>query len=392
MRREKDCLFPLLVFFCAFLLMWYRAPERIERGFLWAEDATIFVAQARELGIGSFVRAYSGYWHFVPRLVAWLQMKSTPIEKAPYFFAWACALITAVSSAYMACAFRNFSRPVAALLALAPLLVPQTGEVLLNITNIQWILFPTLIVLLWENLFDPAESWYGVRSLAVAAIALTGPFGIITFGSAVLATIYACRRGPLSRRQIRFLVAYVAGVAGQVYAIATNASPPLDFGASPSVWNYGARMIRDLFCDLLPSPDGAPLVGGLILAVALVFVTARSRAVWACLLLAPMALIIWLLGSARTNPEGVHMAWYGFGARYVYPALLFSFWSALLSAATTTSKLSRILAGALVIVILLASATRFSASEWPMWEVTRESAGYMLKVAPSWTAQIPGAR
>jgi hypothetical protein len=61
MQREKATLFPLLVFLCTLLPMWYRAPERIEHGFLWAEDATIFIAQAHELGIRSFVQGYSGY-------------------------------------------------------------------------------------------------------------------------------------------------------------------------------------------------------------------------------------------------------------------------------------------------------------------------------------------
>ncbi|MGF6858959.1 hypothetical protein OKW29_007870 [Paraburkholderia sp. CI3] len=391
MQREKPRLFPLLMFLCALLLMWYRAPQRIEHGFLWAEDATIFIAQAHELGIRSFVQGYSGYWHVVPRLVAWLQMKTTPIDEAPYFFVWACALITAGSSAYMAHAFRIFSRPIAALLALGPLLVPQTGETLLNVTNIQWILLPALIVLLWENLFNPPTSWYSARALAAAVIALTGPFGIITFGPTVLACIYARRRGKFSYRQTGFLAVYTAGVAGQVYAVATNASPPLDFGPAPYVWRYGSRMIRELFCSLLPSPDSIPLIAGLILAIVLVFVVARSRAVLACLLLAPMAGIIWLLGAARSNPYSVHMEWCGFGARYIYPALLFFFWAALLSIATSSSKLSRVLAGGFAVVILLASATRFPASEWPMWNITANDKGHTLKVAPNWAVQIPAS-
>ncbi|MBB5465461.1 hypothetical protein HDG32_001565 [Paraburkholderia sp. CI2] len=291
----------------------------------------------------------------------------------------------------MAHAFRIFSRPIAALLALGPLLVPQTGETLLNVTNIQWILLPALIVLLWENLFNPPTSWYSVRALAAAVIALTGPFGIITFGPTVLACIYARRRGKFSYRQTGFLAVYTAGVAGQVYAVATNASPPLDFGPAPYVWRYGSRMIRELFCSLLPSPDSVPLIAGLILAIVLVFVVARSRAVFACLLLAPMAGIIWLLGAARSNPYSVHMEWYGFGARYIYPALLFFFWAALLSIATSSSKLSRVLAGGFAVVILLASATRFPASEWPMWNITANDKGHTLKVAPNWAVQIPAS-
>jgi hypothetical protein len=389
MDREKPYLFPLLIFVCAFVLMWYRAPMRIEHGFLWAEDSTIFITEAHKLGMHSFFQAYSGYWHFVPRLVAWLQMKTTPVSAAPYFFMWACALITALSSAYMAYAFRLFSQPVAGLLALAPLLVPQTGETLLNVTNIQWILFPALLVLLWENLFNPPESGYFVRGLAAAAISLTGPFGIIALGPVMVASVYAWRGGRFSGRQTGFFLLYLAGVAGQIYAVKTNASVPLDFGAQPYLLRYGARLVREVFGGLFPSPENVPTVGGLVLLIPLVYVVVRSRALWACLLLGSMAGGIWLLGAARSNPYSDHMVWYGFGGRYIYPALLFFFWATLLAIETTTSKVARNVAGALIVVILLASASQFQATPWPMWEVTRSSTGYVVKTAPNWTAQIP---
>lgn len=389
MTRKENYLFPLLVFVGAFVLMWYRAPLRMEHGFLWAEDAVIFMAQANELGRHSFFQAYAGYWHFVPRLVAWLQVKTTPLSDAPYFFMWTCALITAISSAYMAHAFRVFSRPVAGLLSLAPLLVPQSGEILLNITNLQWILFPVLLVLLWENLFNPPESGYFVRGLAAASLSLTGPFGIISLLPAMLASAYAWRRGPFSRRQIGFFLAYLASVAGQIYAVKTETPRPLDFGAQPYLVRYCIRFVREIFVGFFPSPDSVPTIAGVVLIVALVFVVVRSRVLWACLLLGVMAAVIWLLGAARSNSDFDHMMWWGFGSRYIYPAMLFAFWAALLSIETTTSAVARKVAGGLVIFILLASATRFQAQEWPMWEITHSDAGYALKIAPNWTAQIP---
>ncbi|SDQ32670.1 hypothetical protein SAMN05443245_0928 [Paraburkholderia fungorum] len=389
MNRENRYLFPLLIFVCALLLLWYRAPTRIEHGYLWAEDAAIFITQAYDAGRHSFFLSYSGYWHFVPRLVAWLQMRTTPLTAAPYFFVWACVLITALTSAYIAYAFRRFSRPVAGLFALAPLLVPQTGECLLNVTNIQWILFPALLVLLWENLFNPPESGYIIRGLAAAAISLTGPFGIIALGPVTIAGAYALRSGRLSRRQFGFFLLYLLGVLGQIYAVKTSAAPPLEFGARPYLLRYSARLLREVFTDLLPLPDSVPTIAGLILAIPLVFVVARSRARGTCLLLASMAGLIWLLGAGRSNPYLDHMMWYGFGARYIYPALMFFFWAALLSFETATSTTSRYVAGGLIVVILLSSAARFQAQEWPRTEITRSSTGYVMKVAPNWTAQIP---
>lgn len=39
---------------------------------LWAEDGTVFINQARELGVSSLWTTYAGYFHIYPRLVAWL--------------------------------------------------------------------------------------------------------------------------------------------------------------------------------------------------------------------------------------------------------------------------------------------------------------------------------
>lgn len=388
MKREKDYVLPLLVFVCAFLLMWYRAPSRIEHGFLWAEDVAIFITQAHQLGRHAFFEVYSGYWHFVPRLVAWLQMKTTPVSAAPYFFLWASALITAFSCTYLAHAFRFFSRPVAGLLALGPLLVPQSGETLLNITNIQWILFPVLLVLLWENLFRPPESGYFVRGLIAVAISLTGPFGVISLVPFILTIVYARRSGRFTWRQTTFILFYLAGVAAQLYAVKTHPSA-LDFGPRPYLLHYSTRLIREMFTGLFPSPDNVPTAVGLVLAIPLLFVAATSRARWVCLLLAMMAGAIWLLGAARSTPYSGFMVWYGFGGRYIYPALLFFFWAALFSIETTTSQISRTVAGALVVFILLASASRFEATDWPVWQITPDGAEYTLKYAPGWTAQIP---
>jgi hypothetical protein len=54
--------------------------------------------------------------------------------------------------------------------------------------------------------------------------------------------------------------------------------------------------------------------------------------------------------------------------------------------------LTRTLVCGWVIVVLLATATRFPASKSPMWEITGEVEGGTLKVAPewtNWTARIP---
>jgi hypothetical protein len=99
-----------------------------------------------------------------------------------------------------------------------------------------------------------------------------------------------------------------------------------------------------------------------------------------------------LLGAARSNPTMDHMTWFGGGARYIYPALMLFFWAALLSIATSSLKVSKVLGGAFAVVMLLASASRFPATVFPVTTITQSDTEYVMQVAPNWTAHVPRTR
>jgi hypothetical protein len=129
-----------LVFLLAVLVLWSRAPDRVAHGFLWAEDGREFIAYAHRLGKHSLLMDYAGYLHVLPRLLAYAQFMLTPIWAAPYVMVAACLVITAGTCAYIAATLRPPLLAIA--MGIAPVLMPQTGEVFLSIANLQWIIFP----------------------------------------------------------------------------------------------------------------------------------------------------------------------------------------------------------------------------------------------------------
>jgi hypothetical protein len=141
---------------------------------LYAEDGSIFLMQAEWHGLGSFIVPYMGYLHTIPRLVAWFA--SHTLDPA-----WWPALYNGVAFVVgIAVAARMFSPRLAALpsrpwLALAFFLGPQSGEVLINLTNLQWIV---ALLLVQQTLVTPPHNLRErVGDLVIIALAgLTGPF------------------------------------------------------------------------------------------------------------------------------------------------------------------------------------------------------------------------
>jgi hypothetical protein len=117
-----------------------------------------------------------GYLHTIPRLIAWAASRLLDPAAWPAFY-------NGVSFAlWLAVVARMFSRrlelPAKPWLALAFLLGPQPGEVLFNVTNLQWI---TAFVFVQQALIAaPQTRAQRVADLAVLAlVGLTGPFALV---------------------------------------------------------------------------------------------------------------------------------------------------------------------------------------------------------------------
>jgi hypothetical protein len=118
----------------------------------WAEDASLFLADALTRPARAFAIPYSGYFHLLPRSLAAIAALFPP-RAAPAAIAISAALVTASLAAFAYAASRAHLRtPLARLLVSAPVLVfPVTdGDVANSINPLRWqLMYATCWALLW---------------------------------------------------------------------------------------------------------------------------------------------------------------------------------------------------------------------------------------------------
>ena len=149
----------------------------------WAEDSVLFYKQALEMGVASFFQPNAGYYHFVPRLIAFLCSKFDP-ALVPTLFNLSgvvvhCFVIGLLFS-------DRIFLPHKTVLALLTVFAPITPEVLVNCTNSQWVFSLCLPLLL---VIQPSGSFAGKMFdwLLLTFVSLTGPF------SPVFAVLFVVR-------------------------------------------------------------------------------------------------------------------------------------------------------------------------------------------------------
>ena len=155
------------------VLLALRKPHALLAPQFWAEDGSVFLIEQDQLGLAALCVPYMGYLHAIPRLVAWLAAHLLDPEWWPSFYNGTAFAI------WVAVIARTFSPrlplPHKPWLALLFFLGPQTGEILFNLTNVQWI---AAFVLVQQAIVARPHTW-GQRlgDLALlAVVGLTGPF------------------------------------------------------------------------------------------------------------------------------------------------------------------------------------------------------------------------
>lgn len=197
------------VFFAAALIMLSRQPDSVVNPQFWAEDGHIWFAQAYNSGwLKSLVTPYGGYLVITPRLVAGFVLLF-PIHLAPLLMnLWGLAFQVLPIS------FLLSSRPATlaslhtrALWAAIYILLPNTPEVHINLTNSQWhlALLACLIVL-----SEPPSTHIGraCDTVLLTVSGLTGPFCVLLLCLGLV--LY--RRKPYPWRRIQLLILFVASL------------------------------------------------------------------------------------------------------------------------------------------------------------------------------------
>lgn len=197
------------------MLLLARVPEVLSRPQFWADEGVSFFRDAWCYGYDSLFRHYSGYYHVIPRFMAYL-ISFAPLRYAPALYIFSSFVITALVLSLILS--ERLDLPGKPLLALFVILVPHDGEVFANLTNIQWILAIGLLVMV---LMKPGKSRYALTGDAayVSLAGLTGPY-IVTLLPAFIARLWTCRRDSAARLRLFLLTLIAAGTSYiQMYSV-----------------------------------------------------------------------------------------------------------------------------------------------------------------------------
>ena len=168
----KDKFAPLMAGVICVFVLYLRARSSFLSPQFWAEDGLVFWSQQATLGWKSIFTPYAGYYHLAPRLVAALSSLFDGGLAPTLYFAGSIVFISWSAATAASCV----SKPRLGILLGIGLMLPPIGlgEILGNVTNVQWIMAPTLALVLLPNL-NP----FSINRIAYASIgALTGPFSI----------------------------------------------------------------------------------------------------------------------------------------------------------------------------------------------------------------------
>ncbi len=321
--------------------LFLRRPDAFVHPQFWAEDGLVFFKDAHEACVSSLFNRYAGYLLVYPRAVAavgcLLPVRALPALYNAFAVAGVLALCLCCFSSRLKLA--QWQRVG---MALAVSLSPTLHEVLLTLTNVQWVLALGLLLLLVVEPPQSRRQW--VFDLgALAFLGLNGPFALI------FSPLYAVRA---AWRRTRYDVLTLGVVAG--------------FGALQSVGLGATRVPGEL---QLSNPDHVRAVSGLFGQLFGAFGRPPPESLLGA---APMAVVGMLACGAMAYDgwrarEGKVLAFLG-GAGLLFGSAMFSFraspglivWGcdrylyiplvALVWAALATARRHRVLAGAVLVM------------------------------------------
>ncbi len=230
-KNRNTWLFHALVFCAAVAVIVARRPDAIFHAQFFAEDGTIWYAQAYNSGFASLFAPYRGYYNLLPRLAGLLALLF-PLQFVPLLLNTVAIIIQAIPVNLLLSSRASGlgSSRVRAYLAVLYLLLPNSREIDANITNAQWHLGLIAIILV---LAPPPRTAFGkfVSCATIFVIALTGPFSIL-----LLPIVFVFWRLRQSRWQFISLSLVAATALVQLGAFiltsqASRSNQPL--GASP---------------------------------------------------------------------------------------------------------------------------------------------------------------
>ena len=162
--------------FASGALLLARKPWALTNPQLWAEDGSVHLNLVDQWGARAFFIPDRGYLNVVPRLIAWVAKTSADVAWWPGIYN--TGALVATLGIFARLASSRIQLPGKPWLILAFVLVPCSGEVFLNITNLHWLL--GFFFVLQAMISRPSSSAARLGDLVLVILAgLTDPSAII---------------------------------------------------------------------------------------------------------------------------------------------------------------------------------------------------------------------
>lgn len=355
-------------------ILYLRAPDIWPARF-YAEDLYAFLFYAQHDGVRSLVEPYAGYLHTVPRLVSLVSL-AFPVRYAPEVFLFFVLLFTGWAAAIIARCVGGFAGVLAGTsLVLANGWVEPVGSV----TNLQWLLAPTLLLLA----IRPQGVHKAEGIVFALLVSTTGPF-TIAFAPVYL---FVLTSGFLRSREVNAvaLIAF-ASAPVQLIEVLLHPNPPSPQGGNNPVWLFG-RIVE------LSAGQGL-LVWA---AVALLVTSAcfgKYRLQRALLIVSALLLTVTVVAKFRHDSDMFISGLVGDRYWYVQGVI----WLFVGLSAIREIQITPKIAGALAVAILVVSdiyASGLSPRPWfnagSGWEEAVQksySAPVVYTYAPDWTMRL----
>jgi F0F1-type ATP synthase assembly protein I len=251
------------------LVLFSRRPEMFLHPEFWAEDGQIFFVPADIEGVHALVTPYRGYHLFLLRLIAaeaaGLDARWVPAA----YFAANLATILFIAVALFS---PRIDLPYPAGCALAIAFLPHSGEVIGNLTNLQWLSALGLVWLLIAR--EPFNTRQLITDLLLAGVTgLTGVFSVLLMP---LFVWRAWRRKTRASALLASILVITAAVQFWEFVHSARILPAsLGPTMEPIAWFVGFRLPASLFlpvswAETLPrwALDGLGLIAVAVLIAA----------------------------------------------------------------------------------------------------------------------------
>jgi hypothetical protein len=173
---RKFLLFSLVLIIDS-LILFLRKPDFFYRPQFWAEDGAVFFIQAHNMGVYSLFQPYAGYFHLFPRLVAIIAQFFT-VKYAPLIYNFSFIVSIAIVLGYLFSSRIKLDNTTKLLFGIGIAIVPLKGEMLMTLTNAQWVLaLGILLLLIAEKPRNNNAKFLDIFLLII--FGLTGPFILI---------------------------------------------------------------------------------------------------------------------------------------------------------------------------------------------------------------------